>query len=146
LCAATTTPACKVLLAAVRLGAAVRDVREAIVIGGQLGALFGSRALEQLGEEGFDVLGERRAFEHVEHAADREQRVALAAGDRHGPRILAFEARGGTAVDRRTVDLDVRVAQLGEVALDGAHVDADQLGELFEGTALGVAAQRVQDA
>ena len=57
-------------------------------------------------------------------------------------RVLSSARR---TVDRRAIDLDLRLGKLGEIALHGAHADADQLGELFKRPALGEPAQGVQN-
>jgi hypothetical protein len=60
-----------VLLALVRLRAAVGDVREPLAERGVLGTLVGAHPLLELLLQALDVLPQRRAAQHVEQAGDR---------------------------------------------------------------------------
>lgn len=103
-----------------------------------LGALLGVHALFELAEDRRDIFRERRTGEHVEHAAHREQRVALAARDRDGGVAGVDQARGGAVVDQRQFEAHAGIDEVGEVAADG--LDA-AFGTIAKKVPLGVLQQ-----
>ncbi|HTR54294.1 MAG TPA: hypothetical protein VMJ10_26560 [Kofleriaceae bacterium] len=110
-----------------------------------LGALVHGHALFELAQHRFDVLGERRALKNIEHAAHREQRVALALRDRDVAVGAILEACGGSAVDRGARDVDSGVLQRFEVSFHGALAHSDLECELGYEPAVLETAERVEN-
>jgi hypothetical protein len=135
-----------VLLALVRLRAAVGDVGEALAEPGVLGALLGAHPLLELLLQAADVLPERRAAQHVEQARDREQRVAFAPRDRDVRVGLLDEAHACPALDQHRLDLEPDAAQVGEVAAHGALARVDHARQLAELAPAAEPAQLVEHA
>ena len=92
-------------------------------------ALARAHRLLELREHADRVFVERRAAQHVEHAACCEQRVPLATRHRHAAVARLEQPRCGATIDARQLHADVCIGQLLEVAPHRAFAYAELLGQ-----------------